>query len=57
MNYYRMIKQHVDTRADITIGAIEVPIEEASRYGIMRIDKSGRVQELCRKACESQPLS
>ena len=55
MNYYRMIKQHVDTRADITIGAIEVPIEEASRYGIMRIEKSGHVESFVEKPSNPSP--
>jgi len=55
MNYYRMVKQHVDTRADITIGAIEVPIEEASRYGIMRIEKSGHVKGFVEKPSNPSP--
>jgi len=55
MNYYRMVKQHVDTRADITIGAIEVPIEEASRYGIMRIEKSGHVESFVEKPSNPSP--
>ena len=55
MNYYRMIKQHVDTRADITIGAIEVPIEEASRYGIIRIEKSGHVKSFVEKPSNPSP--
>jgi glucose-1-phosphate adenylyltransferase len=55
MNYYRMVTQHVDTRADITIGAIEVPIEEASRYGIMRIEKSGHVESFVEKPSNPSP--
>ena len=41
MNYHRMVKHHVDSDADVTIGAIEVPIEDSDRYGIMRVDESG----------------
>jgi glucose-1-phosphate adenylyltransferase len=55
MNYYRMVKQHVDTRADVTIGAIEVPIEEGSRYGILSIDSSSRVRSFVEKPANPSP--
>jgi glucose-1-phosphate adenylyltransferase len=55
MNYYRMIKQHVDTRADVTLGAIEVPAEAASRYGMMRIDKTGQVKGFVEKPSNPSP--
>jgi len=44
MNYYRMLKQHIDTQADITIGVIEVPAESCARFGVLKIDDSGRVR-------------
>lgn len=55
MNYYRMVKQHIDTRADITIGAIEVPLEEANRYGVMHIEKSGHVRSFTEKPANPSP--
>ena len=55
MNYYRMVKQHVDTRADVTIGAIEVPIEDGCRYGILSIDSSGRVRNFVEKPASPPP--
>ena len=55
MNYYRMVKQHVDTHADVTIGAIEVPIEEGNRYGILSIDSSGRVSSFVEKPANPSP--
>ncbi len=55
MNYYRMVKQHLDTRADVTIGAIEVPIEEGSRYGVLSIDSSGRVRNFVEKPANPSP--
>ncbi len=55
MNYYRMVKQHVDTGADVTIGAIEVPIEEGSRYGILSTDSSGRVRGFVEKPTSPSP--
>jgi glucose-1-phosphate adenylyltransferase len=55
MNYYRMLRQHIDTRADVTIGAIEVPIEEADRYGIVSIEKSGQVRSFVEKPASPSP--
>lgn len=35
MNYYDMLKFHKEKHADATIAVIDVPLEEASRFGIM----------------------
>ena len=43
MNYQRMIKQHVDSGAGVTIGTIEFDISEASRFGVCDIDSAGRI--------------
>lgn len=42
MNYDWMLREHKKTNADCTIAVIDVPIEEASRFGIMNLrdDKS-----------------
>ena len=36
MNYQKMIWQHRHTEADLTIAAIQVPLEEASRFGVLK---------------------
>ncbi|MBZ5494836.1 MAG: glucose-1-phosphate adenylyltransferase [Acidobacteriia bacterium] len=51
MNYYRMLKQHVDKQADVTIGAIQVPPEKAHLFGIMQVDESGRIRDFREKPC------
>lgn len=43
MNYDALIAFHVDHQADVTICTIRVPIEDASRFGILNVDKSYRV--------------
>jgi glucose-1-phosphate adenylyltransferase len=43
MNYDAVIAFHIDHQADITICTIQVPLEEASRFGILGVDKSYRV--------------
>jgi glucose-1-phosphate adenylyltransferase len=43
MNYADFIHRHRDTKADITLSAIVVNESRASDFGLMKIDKSGRV--------------
>lgn len=45
MDYSIMLKEHIDNDADCTIAVIDVPIEEASRFGIMNTDSRGRILE------------
>ena len=45
MDYSAWIKAHKENNADCTIAVIDVPIEEASRFGIMNTDDSGRIVE------------
>lgn len=45
MDYSEMIEQHKDSGADCTIAVIEVPMEEASRFGIMNADENGVIYE------------
>ena len=45
MDYSWMIESHKMNKAEATIGVIEVPWEEASRFGIMNTDTDGRIKE------------
>ena len=45
MNYARMLAFHKESKADATIAVIEVPRKEASRFGIMNTDETGRIVE------------
>lgn len=45
MNYARMLAFHKESKADATITVIEVPMKEASRFGIMNTDETGRIVE------------
>lgn len=45
MNYAQMLKEHKDCNADVSIAVIEVPLKEASRFGIMNADEDGRIYE------------
>ena len=45
MDYRKMLEAHIQAQADATIAVIDVPLEEASRFGIMNTDKTGRIVE------------
>ncbi|MDD2979762.1 MAG: glucose-1-phosphate adenylyltransferase [Hespellia sp.] len=45
MNYAKMLAEHNANKADATIAVIEVPMKEASRFGIMNTDEDGRIVE------------
>ncbi|MFV0440412.1 MAG: glucose-1-phosphate adenylyltransferase [Lachnospirales bacterium] len=45
MDYSEMLRKHKKSSADATIAVLEVPIEEASRFGIMNTTETGEVYE------------
>ncbi len=45
MNYSLMLNYHILHNADCTIAAIDVPIEEASRFGILNTKEDGEIYE------------
>jgi len=52
MNYSLMLEYHKEKNADCTIAVIDVPIEEASRFGIMNINDDGSIYEFEEKPKE-----
>lgn len=55
MDYGPMLAHHVENNADMTIGCLEVPLEQAKAFGVMSVDESGRVNDFNEKP--SQPQS
>jgi glucose-1-phosphate adenylyltransferase len=49
MDYEVMLRQHVDTGADVTIGCLTVPRSEGSDFGIMAIDENDRITSFLEK--------
>lgn len=45
MDYYKMLDFHKDNHADATIAVIDVPLEEASRFGIMNTRADNSIYE------------
>ena len=52
MNYDKMLQAHMDSHADATIAVLEVPLKEASRFGIMNCDESDQIVEFEEKPKE-----
>ena len=50
MDYELMLHQHVAQGADVTVGCLEVPREEATGFGVMHVDDQDRIIALRREA-------
>lgn len=49
MNYELMLAQHVESGADVTVGCLTVPREEASAFGVMAIDEEDNIVSFLEK--------
>jgi len=49
MDYAKMLRFHLDTGADVTLASIEVPVADSSRFGIVSVDASERVNDFHEK--------
>ena len=57
MDYTRMLYEHVDRGADMTVGCVEVPIEEAARQlGVMEVDDEFRIHGFQEKPEAPRPM-
>lgn len=43
MDYRLMLRHHIDAGAEVTIGTIEFPVQDASRFGVVEVDGGGRI--------------
>ncbi len=56
MDYGEMLAFHVDTQADITVGCIEVPLEQARDFGVMGVAEDSRIQSFMEKPDAPVPM-
>jgi glucose-1-phosphate adenylyltransferase len=56
MDYNPLLHYHQDKKADVTIGVINVPLEEASRYGLLVTDDGGRVLKFQEKPAKPRSI-
>lgn len=52
MDYELMLQQHVQQGADVTVGCIEVPRAQATGFGVMAIDETGRITSFVEKPAD-----
>jgi len=43
MDYEKMLQQHLDSGADVTVGCLEASLEEAKDFGVMHVDEKNRI--------------
>jgi glucose-1-phosphate adenylyltransferase len=55
MDYGAMLADHVENNADLTIGCLEVPLEDAKAFGVMHVDDDRRVIDFVEKP-ENPPV-
>lgn len=56
MDYGTMLAAHVESEADITVGCIEVPVEDAKGFGVMAVDEDLRIREFEEKPEHPKPI-
>jgi glucose-1-phosphate adenylyltransferase len=52
MDYEIMLRQHVETGADVTVGCLTVPRQEATAFGVMATDNDGRITSFLEKPAD-----
>ena len=52
MDYEIMLRQHAESGADVTVGCLTVPREEASAFGVMATDADGRITSFLEKPAD-----
>lgn len=56
MDYDDLIRRHVESGADCTIGCIPVPLADCVHFGIIRVDDQLRVTEFVEKPATTSPM-
>ncbi|AMN47859.1 glucose-1-phosphate adenylyltransferase [Steroidobacter denitrificans] len=54
MDYGPMLAKHVEKKADITVGVVEVPREQATAFGVMSVDTEYRITKFSEKPREPE---
>ena len=56
MDYGPMLAAHVEAQADITVGCMEVPLDQAHAFGVMAVDGDNRIMEFAEKPEHPTPM-
>ncbi|MGD1015928.1 MAG: glucose-1-phosphate adenylyltransferase [Roseiarcus sp.] len=56
MDYEKMLQQHVESKADVTVGCVEVPLDEAKSFGVIVVDESDTILSFLEKPEAPPPM-
>ncbi len=56
MDYGPMVAFHAQRQADVTVGVVQVPVAEATEFGVMTIDEESRVIKFSEKPKNPEPM-
>jgi len=56
MDYALMLEQHAQQEADVIVGCIEVPRQEATGFGVMHVDDKDRIIAFVEKPADPPPM-
>src|SRR5579875_854307 len=56
MDYEKMLQQHVESGADVTVGCLEATLEEATAFGVMHVDEHDRIIAFLEKPKNPPPM-
>lgn len=56
MDYAEMIASHIERNADLTVGCLPVPIEEATGFGVMQIQRDEKIVGFEEKLPNPRPM-
>jgi glucose-1-phosphate adenylyltransferase len=56
MDYEKMLQQHVESNADVTVGCLEAPLAEASSFGVMHVNEKSVILSFLEKPKNPPPM-
>jgi glucose-1-phosphate adenylyltransferase len=56
MDYELMLQQHVDQKADVTVGCLEMPRAESSGFGIIHVNEDNTIRAFIEKPADPPPM-
>ncbi|MCB1749379.1 MAG: glucose-1-phosphate adenylyltransferase [Gammaproteobacteria bacterium] len=56
MDYGMMVAAHIDHDADVTVGCVQVPLAEASAFGVMQVDADDNIVAFAEKPAAPEPM-
>jgi len=56
MDYRKLLADHVEKSADMTVACVEIPLEESRSFGILSIDQNWRVTDFAEKPSHPTPV-